>query len=133
MKAAVTLEFDRFDEIADKIPRAVAAEVEKTARGISSDIATRMAAINGPSSPGQYPAVDTGNLMNSYLAGTVPIKKDGTAWMVGTNVDYALPLEYGHKTQDGGFVAARPHLTPSAERARESFLRRMKNLERNLK
>jgi phage gpG-like protein len=77
--------------------------------------------------------VDTGNLMNSYSAGTQKIKPDGSQWMVGTNSDYAIPLEFGHHTKSGTFVAARPHLTPSAERERPLFIKRMSKLEEQLK
>ena len=66
--------------------------------------------------------VDTGNLRNSITHET-----DGATAVIGTNVEYAAHVEYGH-TQEVGryvpaigkrlkapFVAARPYLRPAVE------------------
>jgi HK97 gp10 family phage protein len=57
--------------------------------------------------------VDTGALKNSILASQV---RDFT-WEVGVGVAYAAYVEYGTSR-----MAARPYLTPAAERQREPFL-----------
>ncbi|QEK11692.1 HK97 gp10 family phage protein [Crassaminicella thermophila] len=48
--------------------------------------------------------VDTGRLRGSFTTGRV--KKIGGEWYieVGTNVEYAEHIEYGHRTANGGFV-----------------------------
>ncbi len=151
MKIAVRLEYDRFDELAEALQREVAAIVEETAYAISTDVVTRIAndeksgriykrkngKIHQASAPGEYPASDTGALMDSYTEGVKPVRSDGLTWMVGSNQEYAAPLEYGHAiVRNGvpvGFVAARPHLTPSVERMRPEFVKRLKQLEERLK
>lgn len=62
------------------------------------------------SAPGDAPAVNTGRLRQSITA--VQIKP--LHWRVGTNVDYALFLEFGTRR-----MAPRPFLRPAADRERE--------------
>lgn len=61
------------------------------------------------SAPGDPPAVDTGRLRQSIVA----LKVERYRWRVGTNVDYALALEFGTR-----HIAARPFLRPAAEKVR---------------
>ena len=74
---------------------------------------------NGPSAPGEFPAVDTGRLRASI---THRIEGGGyektTRGYVGTNVEYAIPLELGTV-----HMAARPFMTPSLETNREEIKR----------
>ena len=65
------------------------------------------------SKPGEAPAVDTGNLMNS-LQETYPNATTGIAF---TNVEYAAPLEYGTAR-----VKPRPFYTPAAKAERPLFI-----------
>jgi len=78
---------------------------------------------NGPSAPGQPPAVDTGRLRASI---THRIEGGGyeerTIGYVGTNVEYAPYLEFGTSK-----MAARPWLTPALEKHREDIKRLIKD------
>jgi phage gpG-like protein len=68
------------------------------------------------SAPGEAPAVDTGNLINS-------IQTQMTGAMVGvvyTNAEYAPVLEFG-----GARMAARPFFTPATQAAWPEFLEKM--------
>ena len=63
------------------------------------------------SAPGEPPASDTGRLMGSI---TQQLAKDeqGLVERVGTDVDYALPLERGTR-----FIEPRPFLLPALQQA----------------
>lgn len=63
------------------------------------------------SAPGQPPATDTGRLAASIAE---ELGRDSTSLVerIGTNVEYALPLEYGSRT-----MAARPFLRPGLRAA----------------
>lgn len=61
------------------------------------------------SAPGDSPAVDGGRLWQSIVA----LKVDQFRWRVGTNVEYALYLEFGTRR-----MAPRPFLRPAAEKVR---------------
>lgn len=63
------------------------------------------------SAPGEGPAIDTGRLSQSITA--VMIKPGH--WRVGTNVEYALWLEFGTK-----WFAPRPFVRPAVEKLRRS-------------
>jgi HK97 gp10 family phage protein len=67
------------------------------------------------SAPGEPPAVDTGRLRNSidYALGT---ESTGAYVDVGTNVDYAPPLEHGTSR-----MAARPFMRPATEETKVLF------------
>lgn len=55
---------------------------------------------------------------------------DENTEVIGTNVEYAPYVEYGHRTRSGGHVAARPYLRPAAEDHAEEY---RKILERVMK
>lgn len=69
------------------------------------------------SAPGQPPAVDTGRLRSSYTYETGSDGQDDVV-IVGTDVDYAPPLEFGTSR-----MAARPHLRPAVEEVRPQIPR----------
>lgn len=46
----------------------------------------------------------TGRLQNSWTVGKIKKNAGGYAIEVYTNVEYAEPLEHGHRTRGGGFV-----------------------------
>lgn len=74
---------------------------------------------NGPSSPGEPPAVDTGRLRASITHRLEGGGRDTrTKGYVGTNVEYAPYLEFGTSR-----MAARPFLTPALEKHREEIKR----------
>lgn len=60
------------------------------------------------SSPGDAPAVDTGRLRQSISA----VKVTDGHWRVGTNLEYALLLEFGTRK-----IAPRPFMRPALARA----------------
>ena len=62
------------------------------------------------SAPGDAPAVDTGRLRQSISA----VRIDTGHWRVGTNVEYALYLEFGTRK-----IAARPFMRPAADREQQ--------------
>lgn len=55
--------------------------------------------------------VDTGRLRNSITHQ----QYDDHTEVIGSNVEYAPPVELGHKTVSGSTVAAKPFLRPAAE------------------
>jgi hypothetical protein len=128
----VTISYNRFDELARRLPEATGEVVEDTIRNMETRIKVGMAGpksgrLYGPhqaSAPGQMPAVDLGNLVANVNAEMV----DATNGVVHTgSVDYAVHLEYGTVN-----MAARPFMTPAAEAERPAFLRGMQELEERL-
>ena len=71
------------------------------------------------SAPGEAPAVDTGNLVNSLQ---IEMEGDLTA-VVFTDVEYAPTLEFG-----GAKMAMRPFLGPAAQKERKNFERSLSDL-----
>ena len=67
------------------------------------------------SAPGQSPATDTGNLINSIYTDIA-----GLTGAVGSTLAYASYLEYGTTR-----LLARPAWTPTVEDERDEFYRRM--------
>ena len=72
-----------------------------------------------PSAPGEPPGKRTGTLGRS-ITHEVEKKPDRVVGRVGTNIIYAIPLEFGTST-----MAARPFIRPGLERNREPVARRM--------
>lgn len=65
------------------------------------------------SAPGEAPAIDYGQLVNSIqIKAETPL-----TYIVSTNVSYAMPLEYGSRK-----MAARPVWRPEAEKQRKIFV-----------
>lgn len=128
--------FNRIPIIAAAIRPTVSQVVRKTAFDVEAGVKTEM---RGPksgrmyrrgsrthqaSAPGQSPAVDFGQLINSIQVEHVT---DLTS-KVGTNVEYALPLEYGSRR-----VAPRPVWRPVIEKMRKPFVEAMTFVLRQLK
>ncbi len=84
--------------------------------GIKADMAAeksgRFYGSHRASAPGETPAVDTSNLINSIMTEDA----GGNQVFVGTNAEYAEPLEFGTAR-----MAARPFLRPGAEKNREAI------------
>lgn len=134
----VRLTSNRFADLARRLPEEVARICESAARAIETDAKTSMAeaksgrvyTIGGvdhtASAPGEAPAVETGNLMNS-----IQTEQDGaTRWVVYTNAEYAQHLEYGAPAAG---IAPRPFFTPAAERERSRFISALEDLEGQLR
>lgn len=71
------------------------------------------------SAPGEAPAVDMGELVNSVQAE----KQEAFSWLVFTDVEYAPVLEFG-----GRNVAPRPSFGPAADAVQPSFEESMEKL-----
>lgn len=129
-RTVVTITYNRFPQIAAKLPREAHDIVQETVLDIEGRVKAEMA---GPksgrmygghqaSAPGEAPAVDTGALISS-----VQTDVQGTEGSVFTNMESAPYLEYGTSQ-----MAPRPFFTPAAEAARPDFERKMRNLEDRL-
>lgn len=73
---------------------------------------------NGPSSPGEFPAVDTGRLRAS-ITHRVEFDAGESAAFVGTNIEYAKALEFGEASRH---LAPRPFMRPSLEANRKEIV-----------
>jgi HK97 gp10 family phage protein len=71
----------------------------------------RMYGNHQASAPGESPAMDT-----SLLANSIMTEADDDGVYVGTNSEYAEPLEFGTAR-----MAARPFMTPAVEANREAI------------
>jgi HK97 gp10 family phage protein len=69
--------------------------------------------VHQASAPGEPPAVDTGRLRSSIGHDETQILGETISVRVGTNVDYATPLEYGSYK-----VKPRPFMRPALEEAK---------------
>lgn len=88
------------------------------------DAAVQGAGIDCQAGAKQACPVDTGRLRAS-----IQYAKTGeAACQVGTDVEYAMPVEMGHVTQSGSFVAARPYLFPAFISASKNLLDELKGL-----
>jgi phage gpG-like protein len=127
-KTVVALTHNRFPEIARRLPLAARRVVSETLYEIQGNARVDMAQSKSgrtygdhqASAPGESPAIDTSNLVNSILV-------DESAGIVYTNAEYAEILEFG-----GINLLPRPFMTPAAEAERGSFMRKMADLESRL-
>jgi len=129
-RTVVTLTHNRFPAIIRALPREAREIVTETVLDIETQIKVGMASSHSgewygshqASAPGEMPAIDTGALAASILT-----EVSGTKGTVYTNMEYAEFLEYGTAN-----MQARPYMTPAAEAARGSFIRKLRNLESRL-
>jgi hypothetical protein len=127
-----TVTYNNFARIAARLPDEAGEIVEETCDNILTAIVVGM---TGPksgrvysshqaSAPGEMPAVDTSNLVNSVQVDMI----NETVGVVHTgDVEYAPHLEYGTINMD-----PRPFMTPAAEAEQQPFIRRMSQLEGRL-
>lgn len=69
--------------------------------------------------------VDTGRLRSSIKY----TKISESSCVCKTPVKYALPVEMGHVTRSGSFVAPRPYLRPAFEQAKKQCLQELKAIK----
>lgn len=136
-RTAARLTYNRFPEIARRLPVAAMEVVEETLEDMDRTVQTGMRAggsgrvyVRGArahqaSAPGQMPAVDLGMLVGSLSHEIIRGRYTGYYF---TAVLYAPMLEYGTSR-----MLARPFLTPAAEQARGRFLSKMRKLESRLR
>lgn len=120
---AVGVEFNRFRSVAPIMAAEVAALVNETASGIEQDVKGRAPKSSAGASPdgGALSApIITGNLRRSYHRTVADPKTGKIEAEVGNDpqvAPYAIYVEFGTYK-----MAARPHLRPSFEAARDRFL-----------
>lgn len=74
---------------------------------------------NGPSKPGEPPAVDTGRLRSS-ITHDVKVEGDEVIGLVGTATEYGLYLELGTNK-----MAARPFLRPAVFNNKDEIIKQL--------
>ena len=128
----IVLEYTHFGEIGEQMAREIDGVCESTALDIQAR--AQMAIMNPPksgriyrrgnvvhqaSAPGEAPATDTGNLVNSAYT-----KKLGDSdYETGFTAEYAAALEFGTAR-----MAPRPYLRPAVEAVRDAFIRAIKRI-----
>lgn len=128
----IVLEYTHFGEIGASMAREIDEVCESTALDIQAR--AQMAIMNPPksgriyrrgnvahqaSAPGEAPATDTGNLVNSAYT-----KKLGQAdYETGFTAEYAAALEFGTAK-----IEPRPYLRPAVEAVRDAFIRAIKRI-----
>lgn len=127
------LVFNRFPELSAELRSRAKDVVVKATRDAEAAVKQSM---NEPktglmygghqaSAPGEAPAIDTGNLVNSIQ---VEFQNNYETGIVYTNAEYAEALEYG-----GAHVAARPFMEPAAQKILPAFRSAMEQLLAQLK
>lgn len=129
---------NRIPELKRRFPQIVQDIVDKTAFDVqkfamesmqepkSGRVYSRGGKSHQASAPGEAPAIDMGLLVNTIGVASTEPGED----IVFVNAEYGVPLEFGTKD---GHIAARPFMTPAAEKARPKFLQALKQLEARLK
>lgn len=121
----VELSYTIFSQLADKLAKEIDEVCETTAWRVVT--AAKISIMNPPksgrvyqrgkrahqaSAPGEAPATDVGNLVNSVM-----LYKTATAdWLINWNAEYAAALEYGTPR-----ILPRPFLRPAVEGQRWRF------------
>lgn len=133
----IDTKFNRIPAIQAQLRPSVIQVVSKTAHDVEAGVKLEMRAPKSgrvyrrgsrshqASAPGQAPAVDYGQLINSIQ---VSPETPALTMTVGTNVEYAMALEYGSRR-----VAPRPVWRPVAEKLRKPFIDAMTFVLRQLK
>jgi hypothetical protein len=131
---ALKVVFNNFSRISKQIDREVSKVVADTTDSVAASMKLRITTgsktgriykksktgkSHQASAPGEAPASDTGNLVNSIEARI----ENKTTGVVDIGAEYAAPLEFG--TEDKR-IARRPFVTPSVEEHRESFEKDLK-------
>ena len=111
-------------KILDRLLRAVPGRADditgKTAHDIQKAAVNSMKGGGGaPSSPGEPPHRQIGNLVNSAYTKKIKV----ALWETGFATEYALPLEKGTSR-----MAARPYLGPQVESHREPYNKALREL-----
>ena len=128
----ITLEYTHFGAIGDamldeldKVCHSTALAVESEAKQLIQDspasgrIYKHGKVIHHASAPGEPPATDTGNLVNSGYTGRI----EKAQYEAGFTALYAQALEFG-----AGRMSARPYLRPAVEKLRETFNRMVRKV-----
>lgn len=107
----VTIEFDRFDDIAAALPGKTRAVVAKASFDVEGQ-----GKIRAP--------VDTGALKSSI---STEFERDGLLGIIAPHTDYALFVELGTRR-----MSAQPYMFPAADAVRPAFVAAMKRMLEDL-
>lgn len=109
---ADTFGFEEFEEALHKLIEEVPETIEKFMANVADETVAETK-LNTP--------VVTGNLRRSW--GRSDVKREGNDFSVevGSNLEYAPYVEYGHKTKNGGFVKGKFILTSEVEYMKKNF------------
>lgn len=110
-KTTIVITNNRIPELKRRFPQEVETIVDKTAFDVEAYAKSIV-------------PVDTGTLKNSILTE----KLEPTVAIVGPHTEYAQFVEFGTR-----HMAARPYLTPAAQKAKVKFVEALKQLEARLK
>ena len=129
MKSSVEIVFNKFPEMADRLPPGTADVVRVTAMKIEGGAKAIV------------PVGLTGNLKGSIQARPSIHTATRIEWLIEPHTDYAIYVEYGTGRRGDPAVphtdaimgmAPRPYMTPAAEAMREPFYQAMRYLLRRL-
>ena len=121
----VKVVFNRLPRLSREMEAKVADVVKEHAFAAKADMQAQMAQSKSghwygkhqASAPGEAPAIDTSELVNSL--GAKALKR--LVWIVWAGAEYAIHLEYGTVK-----MAARPFMRPAAERISKPFFTAMR-------
>jgi HK97 gp10 family phage protein len=122
----VEIRYNHIPKMKAQAPGLIKAVVLKAATEFETLVKTSMqggksGAVYGrhqASAPGEPPAIDTGNLINSIRH---EAEDGGFTQVISANAEYAQHLEYGTRK-----MAPRPYMRPAAEKIRPRFLEAMR-------
>ena len=130
IKTKIVKEFDHLPIMGQKMTQRAAAVVKVATFNVQSRVKLSMeppktgliykrpgGKTHQASAPGEAPAIDYGNMVNSIQ---VDFENGGLTGIVFTSRDYAALLEFG-----GAHVAARPFMEPAVNTEWPSFLAAM--------
>lgn len=132
----IRTKYNRIPQIQASIRPLISQVVRKTALDVEAEVKNEMRApksgrlyrrgsrTHQASAPGQAPAVDLGQLINSVQVENV----SELTSKVGTNTEYAYGLEFGSRR-----VAARPVWRPVIEKLRQPFIAALTHVLRQLR
>ena len=111
----ITIKYNKFPELAAKVPQAVGDIVKQAASDVKAQAQVQLWEGHG---------VDTGNLKSSIEFEML----DQTHAEVAPHTDYAVAVEFGH-----GSFSGYGYMTKGAEAVRPSFIGALKQLESRLR
>ena len=132
-RTTIKVEFNRFPEIAAKLPIETKAAVDKAAENVEQVARVFVPVDTGTLKASIHTEHEAGGFVANVMAGdaTTPfgkIKRDGTVSTSKTpSRKYAVYQEFGTRR-----MAAQPYMTPAAEATRPIFERNMKRLLQDL-
>jgi HK97 gp10 family phage protein len=122
VKTTVKLDTKRLDNLSKYAAKRTAEITHDEAMEIRADIRSSWSAVS-PSSPGESPAMVSGNLDKSIPEPRQVGKGDTPTEILEIKADYADDLEYGTVN-----MPARPFIRPAFQRAEQRYPKRFKRV-----